>query len=141
MQPLYQTLEDTQVLDTVIKEISQTKQKLVLVEAEEDGSQVRPNQLYFETLRLLAQNGVKIFRWYFGSIESYELRRKNAPFIHWVYAGKLQNYQRAIIIDNQKAFLKIGRQFLLSEHKNMISLLKTYLQQCAAEEMKKRLRL
>lgn len=139
MQPLYQTLEDSQVLDRVIKEISHTKRKLVLVEAEEDGSQVRPNQLYFETLRQLAQNGVKIFRWYFGSIESYELRQKNTPFIHWIYAGKLQNYQRAIIIDNQKAFLKIGRQFLLSEHKDIILLLKKYLRQCAAEETKKRL--
>lgn len=130
MQKLYQLLNDEEVLEAVIEAISRSRSSLLLVQGEDDDSQIQPDNRYFELLRDLQANGIIIRRYYFGNKESFKTEQNLHPNISYAFAGSMENYQRAIIIDGKQAFFKIGKQFAFSENAELIKTLENYLEQC-----------
>lgn len=127
MSELYEVLDTAKVLDTVIDAVSKTQESLIVVEGETDNHAVRPNDRYFQTLQNLLAQKKPITRYYFGSLESFAQKSKQTKGIIWRYAGSLEQYQRAIIIDNHTAFFKIGQEFAKTHYIPLIALLKNYL--------------
>lgn len=127
MSELYEVLDTAKVLDTVINAVSKTQESLIVVEGETDNHAVRPDDRYFQTLQNLLAQKKPITRYYFGSLESFAQKSKQTKGIIWRYAGSLEQYQRAIIIDNHTAFFKIGQEFAKTHYIPLIALLKNYL--------------
>lgn len=127
MSELYEVLDTAKVLDTVIDAVSKTQESLIVVEGETDNHAVRPDDRYFQTLQNLLAQKKQITRYYFGSLESFAQKSKQTKGIIWRYAGSLEQYQRAIIIDNHTAFFKIGQEFAKTHYIPLIALLKNYL--------------
>lgn len=130
MQGLYKLLRDDEVLEAVIEAISRSQSSLWLVQGQEDGSHVRPDSRYFLVLQRLADKGVKIRRFYFGGQERFADEARQNPGVDYVFAGNMDGYQRAVIIDGQRAFFKIGTQFAFTDYPELIRLLETYLEKC-----------
>lgn len=133
MQKLYQLLKNEELLETVIEAISRSRNSLLLVQGEDDDTQIQPDNKYFEVLRDLQTKGINICRYYFGKKESFKIEQNLNPDISYMFAGNMENYQRAIIIDNKKAFFKIGTQFVTTENAEIINILKKYLEQCCLD--------
>lgn len=127
MSELYEVLDTAKVLETVIDAVSKTQESLIVVEGETDNHAVRPDDRYFQTLQNLLAQKKPITRYYFGSLESFAQKSKQTKGIIWRYAGSLEQYQRAIIIDNHTAFFKIGQEFAKTHYIPLIALLKNYL--------------
>ena len=127
MSELYEVLDTAKVLDMVIDAVSKTQESLIVVEGETDNHAVRPDDRYFQTLQNLLAQKKPITRYYFGSLESFAQKSKQTKGIIWRYAGSLEQYQRAIIIDNHTAFFKIGQEFAKTHYIPLIALLKNYL--------------
>lgn len=127
MSELYEVLDTAKVLDTVIDAVSKTQESLIVVEGETDNHAVRPNDRYFKTLQNLLKQKKPITRYYFGSLASFAQKSKQTKGIIWRYAGPMEQYQRAIIIDNHTAFFKIGQEFAKTHYIPLIALLKNYL--------------
>ena len=127
MSELYEVLDTAKVLDTVIDAVSKTQESLIVVEGETDNHAVRPDDRYFQTLQNLLAQKKQITRYYFGSLESFAQKSEQTEGIIWRYAGSLEQYQRAIIIDNHTAFFKIGQEFAKTHYIPLIALLKNYL--------------
>lgn len=127
MSELYEVLDTAKVLDTVIDAVSKTQESLIVVEGETDNHAVRPDDRYFQTLQNLLAQKKQITRYYFGSLESFAQKSKQTKGIIWRYAGSMEQYQRAIIIDNHTAFFKIGQEFAKTHYIPLIALLKNYL--------------
>ena len=127
MSELYEVLDTAKVLDTVIDAVSKTQESLIVVEGETDNHAVHPDDRYFQTLQNLLAQKKPITRYYFGSLESFAQKSKQTKGIIWRYAGSLEQYQRAIIIDNHTAFFKIGQEFAKTHYIPLIALLKNYL--------------
>lgn len=127
MSELYEVLDTAKVLDTVIDAVSKTQESLIVVEGETDNHAVRPDDRYFQTLQNLLAQKKPVTRYYFGSLESFAQKSKQTKGIIWRYAGSLEQYQRAIIIDNHTAFFKIGQEFAKTHYIPLIALLKNYL--------------
>lgn len=138
MSELYEVLADNQVLDTVIEAVSKTKKDLIVVEGEADNNAVRPDDRYFQTLQNLLVQKKPITRYYFGSLESFAQKSKQTKGIIWRYAGTMEQYQRAIVIDNHTAFFKIGNEFAKTHYNPLIKLLKEYLETCAEKVSEKK---
>ena len=128
MSELYEVLDTAKVLDTVIDAVSKTQESLIVVEGETDNNAVRPDERYFKTLQNLLAHKKPITRYYFGSLESFAQKRQQTKDIIWHYAGPMEQYQRAIIINNHTAFFKIGNTFAKTHYQPLITLLKNYLQ-------------
>ena len=127
MSELYEVLDTAKVLDTVIDAVSKTQESLIVVEGETDNHAVRPDDRYFQTLQNLLAQKKPITRYYFGSLESFVQKSKQTKGLIWRYAGSMEQYQRAIIIDNHTAFFKIGQEFAKTHYIPLIALLKNYL--------------
>ncbi len=127
MSELYEVLDSAKVLDTVIDAVSKTQESLTVVEGETDNHAVHPDDRYFKTLQNLLAQKKQITRYYFGSPESFAQKSQQSEGIIWRYAGPLEQYQRAIIIDNHTAFFKIGQEFAKTHYIPLIALLKNYL--------------
>ena len=138
MSELYEVLDTAKVLDTVIDAISKTQESLIVVEGETDNNAVRPDDRYFQTLQNLLAQKKPITRYYFGSSESFAQKSRQSNGIIWRYAGTMEQYQRAIIIDNHTAFFKIGQEFAKTHYIPLIKLLKDYLQTCAEKVSEKK---
>ena len=130
MQGLYKLLRDDEVLEAVIDAIGRCQSSLCLVQGQEDGSKVQPDSRYFMVLKMLADKGVKIRRFYFGSQEHFAEEASQNPSVNYVFAGGMDSYQRAIIIDGQRAFFKIGMQFAFTDYPELVRLLENYLEKC-----------
>lgn len=126
---LYEEISENKVLETVFKMLQDTKASLVVSKQEDEKDNVQPNEEYFEALRKLERNGVKITRYYFGSKTGFEHEKNANPKIKNVYGGRRDEYQRLIISDEQRSMSKIGKQFVYSEHPLWIGMLKNYLQE------------
>lgn len=138
MSELYEVLDTAKVLDTVIDAVSKTQESLIVVEGETDNNAVRPDDRYFQTLQNLLKQKKPITRYYFGSLESFAQKSKQMKGIIWRYAGPMEQYQRAIVIDEATAFFKIGQEFAKTHYKPLIKLLKDYLQTCAEKVSEKK---
>ena len=130
MQKLYRLLEEKDVLNTVTDAVCKTQQMLILVQGQVDNSPVQPDNRYFKILNDLCDKKIKIRRYYFGSKEAFDDEKVMQSGIEWRWAGSMEAYQRAIIIDGKKAFFKIGTQFAVSEYPPLIELLTQYLENC-----------
>ena len=131
MSELYEVLDTAKVLETVIDAVSKTQESLIVVEGETDNHAVRPDDRYFQTLQNLLAQKKPITRYYFGSLESFAQKSKQSEGIIWRYGGTMEQYQRAIIIDTESAFFKIGNEFAKTHYNPLIKLLKEYLETCA----------
>ena len=124
---LYELIENEQVLSSVLGAVSQTEKSLLVVHSEFDESSVQPNQDYEDVLKNLIEKDVKITRYFHGPKEAFEKHRQSHSGIEYVLQAEEKFYQRAIIIDEKKAFFKIGNQFCYTEYKPLVDVLKNFL--------------
>lgn len=125
---LYQEICDNDVLDKVIALVRQAEKTIIVSEGEKDRHQVQPDRRYYQTLSDFVNRGGSVVRYYFGGREEFARHQADNPQIAYHYAGGMENYQRAVIVDGQKAMAKIGRQFVYSENALWVEMLSAYLQ-------------
>lgn len=127
---LYFEIADDMVLAKVVALVEQAEKQLLVSEGEDDSHQVQPDEKYYKALAAFLGRGGQIVRYYFGSKERFEKCRKSNPSVTYIYAGSMEEYQRAVIVDGKKSMAKIGRQFVFSENPQWINLLRVYFENC-----------
>ncbi|MFV0627420.1 MAG: hypothetical protein ACK5N8_08760 [Alphaproteobacteria bacterium] len=126
---LYKVIENEEVLIRVIDAVSRAEKTLIVVHSELDKSSVQPNQGYENVLKNLLRKEVAITRYFHGSKEQFEAHKKAHVGVEYVLQRDDKFYQRAIIIDNEKAFFKIGNQFCYTEYMPLVEVLQNFLKE------------
>ena len=124
---LYEIFENENVLVRVIDAVSRAEKTLIVVHSELDESSVQPNQDYENILKNLLKKGVVITRYFHGTKAQFEAHKKAHVGVEYVLQKEDKFYQRAIVIDDKKAFFKVGNQFCFTEYMPLVEVIKKFL--------------